>query len=162
MPFPPPKASLADRIDQGRGVVPADLVLKGGRVLDLITGDLVETDVAICGDTIVGTYDRYDGVVEIDGKAVADPARVTVDFAPEGRLAGIAACNRYFGSYALSGEGLRLSPLGATKMACEPGAMEEERRFIEAAGRIDGFAIAADASLQLRAGGRVVMRGRRP
>ena len=101
-------------------------------------------------------------VVEIDGKAVADPARVTVDFAPEGRLAGIAACNRYFGSYALSGEGLRLSPLGATKMACEPGAMEEERRFIEAAGRIDGFAIAADASLQLRAGGRVVMRGRRP
>ena len=101
-------------------------------------------------------------VVEIDGKAVADPARVTVDFAPEGRLAGMAACNRYFGSYALSGEGLRLSPLGATKMACEPGAMEEERRFIEAAGRIDGFAIAADASLQLLAGGRVVMRARRP
>ena len=101
-------------------------------------------------------------VVEIDGKAVADPARVTVDFAPEGRLAGMAACNRYFGSYALSGEGLRLSPLGATKMACEPGAMEEERRFIEAVGRIDGFAIAADASLQLLAGGRVVMRARRP
>jgi heat shock protein HslJ/membrane-bound inhibitor of C-type lysozyme len=101
-------------------------------------------------------------VVEIDGKAVADPARVTLDFAAAGRLAGIAACNRYFGSYALSGEGLRLSPLGATKMACEPGAMDEERRFIEAAGRVDGFAIAADGSLQLLAGGRVVMRGRRP
>jgi adenine deaminase len=38
----------------GRGEVPADLVLRGGRVFDLITGDLVETDVAICGDTIVG------------------------------------------------------------------------------------------------------------
>jgi adenine deaminase len=25
-----PKAPLADRIDQGRGIVPADLVLKGG------------------------------------------------------------------------------------------------------------------------------------
>lgn len=100
-------------------------------------------------------------VVEIEGKAVADPARVTLDFAAAGRLAGIAACNRYFGSYALSAEGLRLSPLGATKMACEPGAMDEERRFIEAAGRVDGFAIAADGSLQLLAGGRVVMRGRR-
>lgn len=61
-----PKAPLADRIDQGRGIAPADLVLKGGRVFDLITGDLVETDVAICGDTIVGVFGTYDGVREID------------------------------------------------------------------------------------------------
>lgn len=61
-----PKAPLADRIDQGRGVAPADLVLKGGRVFDLITGDLVETDVAICGDTIVGVFGSYDGMREID------------------------------------------------------------------------------------------------
>ena len=61
-----PKAPLADRIDQGRGVTPADLVLKGGRVFDLITGDLVETDVAICGDTIVGVFGSYQGRREID------------------------------------------------------------------------------------------------
>ena len=61
-----PKAPLADRIDQGRGLVPADLVLKGGRVFDLITGDLVETDVAICGDTIVGVFGKYAGRREID------------------------------------------------------------------------------------------------
>ena len=61
-----PKAPLADRIDQGRGLKPADLVLKGGRVFDLITGDLVETDVAICGDTIVGVFGNYAGRREID------------------------------------------------------------------------------------------------
>jgi adenine deaminase len=61
-----PKAPLSDRIDQGRGLVPADLVLKGGRVFDLITGDLVETDVAICGDTIVGVFGSYTGKREID------------------------------------------------------------------------------------------------
>ena len=61
-----PKAPLADRIDQGRGVRPADLVLKGGRVFDLITGELVETDVAICGDTIVGVFGEYSGCHEID------------------------------------------------------------------------------------------------
>lgn len=61
-----PKAPLTDRIDQGRGVAPADLVLKGGRVFDLITGDLVETDVAICGDTIVGVFGSYQGKREID------------------------------------------------------------------------------------------------
>ena len=61
-----PKSALADRIDQGRGVVPADLVLKGGRVFDLITGDLVPSDVAICGDTIVGVFGSYQGRREID------------------------------------------------------------------------------------------------
>jgi adenine deaminase len=61
-----PKAPLSERIDQGRGLVPADLVLKGGRVFDLITGDLVETDVAICGDTIVGVFGTYSGRREID------------------------------------------------------------------------------------------------
>lgn len=62
----PPKAPLADRIAQGRGETPADLVLKGGRVFDLITGDLVETDVALCGDTIVGVFGTYSGAREID------------------------------------------------------------------------------------------------
>ena len=61
-----PKAPLANRIDQGRGLVPADLVLKGGRVFDLITGELVETDVAICGDTVVGVFGDYRGKREID------------------------------------------------------------------------------------------------
>ena len=61
-----PVSQLADLIDQGRGVTPADLVLKGGRVFDLITGDLVDTDVAICGDTIAGTFARYEGRKEID------------------------------------------------------------------------------------------------
>ena len=60
------KPPLADVIDQGRGVTPADLVLRGGRVFDLITGELVPGDVAICGDTIVGVFDHYDGARSID------------------------------------------------------------------------------------------------
>ena len=61
-----PKAPIGDRIDQGRGLVPADIVLKGGRVFDLITGELVPSDVAICGDCIVGVFGTYTGVREID------------------------------------------------------------------------------------------------
>ena len=61
-----PKAPLGDRIDQGRGLVPADIVLKGGRVFDLITGELVPSDVAIWGDCIVGVFGTYTGVREID------------------------------------------------------------------------------------------------
>ena len=60
------KAPLADRIDQGRGILPAELVLKGARVFDLITGELVQTDVAICCDTIVGVFGDYHGAQELD------------------------------------------------------------------------------------------------
>lgn len=59
-------ASLPDLIDQGTGRVPADLVLKNGRFFDLVTGDLVSSDIAICGDRIVGTCGRYAGREEID------------------------------------------------------------------------------------------------
>lgn len=64
------RTALSDRIAQGRGAEPADLVLRGGRVLDLITGDLVPTDVAICGDTIVGVFGDYVGkrVIDVTGQ----------------------------------------------------------------------------------------------
>ncbi|MBL9058511.1 MAG: adenine deaminase [Mangrovicoccus sp.] len=62
-------AELERRIAQGRGDEPADLVLKGGRILDLITGDLLDGDVAICGDTIIGICADYEGrrVIDVAG-----------------------------------------------------------------------------------------------
>ena len=59
-------AYLARAIEQGRGLSEADIVLKGGRIFDLVTGALEKSDVAICNDRIVGTYGDYRGAVEID------------------------------------------------------------------------------------------------
>ncbi|MGN7293171.1 adenine deaminase [Rhizobium sp. SAFR-030] len=63
---------LESRIDQGTGRKPADIVLRGGRFFDLVTGELVASDIAICGDTIVGTCEAYDGaeVIDITGRIV--------------------------------------------------------------------------------------------
>lgn len=63
---------LKARIEQGKGDVPADLVLKGGRFFDLVSGELIASDIAICGDAIVGTFGTYVGQREIDisGKIV--------------------------------------------------------------------------------------------
>ena len=65
-------AYLSRAIEQGRGLEAADLVLKGGRIFDLVSGELVKSDVAICGDRIVGTMSDYRGAREIDvaGKIV--------------------------------------------------------------------------------------------
>ena len=59
-------AELEQRIAQGRGEQPADLVLRGGRVFDLVTGETVAGDVAICGDTIVGIGAGYEGARVLD------------------------------------------------------------------------------------------------
>ncbi|MDP2800387.1 MAG: adenine deaminase [Phreatobacter sp.] len=59
---------IARRIGQGRGAGEADLVVKNVRLFDLVTGNLFVTDIAICGDTIVGTYGGYRGAREIDGR----------------------------------------------------------------------------------------------
>lgn len=103
------KASLEGRIDQGRGLVPADLVLKGGRVFDLITGELVETDVAICGDTIVGVFGAYSGVREIDVSGrVLVPGFIDTHLHVESSLVTLHEFDRC------------VTPRGVTTAICDP------------------------------------------
>ncbi len=59
--------TLARRIAQARGREPADLVIRDVQLLDLVTGALVPSDIAIAGDTVVGTYGRYEGRRVLDG-----------------------------------------------------------------------------------------------
>lgn len=63
-------ATLSRRIAQGRGDEPADLVIRGARLLDLVTGALVESDIALCGDVVVGTHGRYQGRREHDARGL--------------------------------------------------------------------------------------------
>ncbi|GAB1380786.1 adenine deaminase [Pararhodobacter aggregans] len=58
--------TLETRIAQGRGDEPADLVLKGGVVWDMVTGAKIPGDVAICGDRFVGIGAEYAGKREVD------------------------------------------------------------------------------------------------
>ncbi|MCJ2093534.1 adenine deaminase [Methylobacterium sp. J-072] len=78
---------LRRAIDQGQGRTEADLVLKGGRFLDLVTGNLVASDIAICGDRIVGTFGSYRGRREVDvsGKVVV-PGFIDTHFHVESSL----------------------------------------------------------------------------
>lgn len=59
---------VARAISQGAAREPADIVLKGGRFFDLVTGELIDSDIAICGDKIVGTCGTYHGKTEIDAR----------------------------------------------------------------------------------------------
>jgi len=58
---------LARCIAAGAGREPADLVVKDIAILDVITGSVERSDVAIVGDRIVGTQAAYEGRETIDG-----------------------------------------------------------------------------------------------
>ncbi|MFM8322209.1 MAG: META domain-containing protein [Chloroflexota bacterium] len=50
---------------------------------------------------------------------------VTAQFGPDGALNGFGGCNTFFGSYELTGDTIKIGPLGSTMMACEQGMNQE-------------------------------------
>ena len=58
-------AGLKRLIGVARGVAPADLVLKNARVVNVLSGEILEADVAVCDGLIAGVG-RYDGPVVKD------------------------------------------------------------------------------------------------
>ncbi|MGH2683483.1 MAG: adenine deaminase [Actinomycetota bacterium] len=63
---PPFRQKLRRRLAVSRGDEPADLVIRGGRVLSVFTGELLEADVAVAGEHVAGVG-RYD-----DGRQTVD------------------------------------------------------------------------------------------
>jgi heat shock protein HslJ len=63
-------------------------------------------------------------------------------------VSGSTGCNRFSGSYELDGEALRFGPVAATRMACESGARELERAFVDMLAEVAGWR-ASDDRLEL-------------
>ena len=63
-----PQELLTRMIKAGAGDIPADVVIKNVRLLDVISGSVTHTDIAIVADRIVGTYGYYNGEVLIEGE----------------------------------------------------------------------------------------------
>ena len=59
--------TLTRMIMAGQGKIAADLVIKNVRMLDVVTGAVTQTDIAIVDDRIVGTHAEYEGKAVIDG-----------------------------------------------------------------------------------------------
>ena len=100
---------LSDKIAQGRGDAPADVILRGGRLFDVITGAFLEGDVAICGDTIVGTCDTYEGdkVIDVSGLTLV-PGFIDTHLHIESSLVTPFEFDRL------------VTPLGVTTAICDP------------------------------------------
>ena len=90
-------------------------------------------------------------VTSIDGAPPIADTEPTLAFAEDGQLSGAASCNRFFGGYTLTGEGLGIGALGTSMMACEEPVMAQERAVTEILEGVTNFAIEEDGSLVLTA-----------
>ncbi|MCU0945191.1 MAG: adenine deaminase [Rubritepida sp.] len=107
-----PQDRIARRIAQGQGLEPAELVIADVRLLDLVTGELVPTDIAICGDTIIGTHARYEGARVVAGRGrIAVPGFIDTHCHVESSLVAPFEFER------------GVLPRGTTTAICDPHEM---------------------------------------
>ncbi len=96
-------------IDQALGRLPADLVIKNTRFLNVVTGEIAAGDIAICGDRIIGTYETYSGAREVDGRGlIAVPGFIDTHVHCESTLVSPAQFDQC------------VLPRGTTTAICDP------------------------------------------
>jgi adenine deaminase len=63
---------LSQLVARARGDEPADLLLRGGQLVNVLSGDVHPADVAVVGETVVGVGGGYEAreVVDVDGQFV--------------------------------------------------------------------------------------------
>ena len=87
-------------------------------------------------------------LADLGGRAVADGVEATLRF--DGRtVLGLGGCNRFTGSFDLTGETLAFGPVAATMKACPGPQMATERSLFEAFAATRGFDIGAEGALIL-------------
>lgn len=110
-----------------------------------------------CGGETMAVIGGGWRVIRIGGTMLPAGVTATIEFGTDGRVSGKSGCNRFTGTYTLTGEGLAFGPLALTRMACPPPRMQAERRFADAMARVTRVTPGENAQLRLMAGDDEVM-----
>lgn len=89
-------------------------------------------------------------IEDIAGGGVIDNSHASLQFLPDGRLAGNASCNRLIGSYTDKGDTLSVKLAGTTMMACPEVLMNQERRLLDILPLINRYDIDDNGTLVLK------------
>ena len=134
MACPPDIMKLADAFM--RAMSSARSYRIGGKQLDLLAADgTVLATFAAQSQSLAGTSWRATGINNGKGGVVSLVAAtsVTMNFAPDGKIAGSAGCNNYTSTFTQDGAKLTFTAAAATHRMCfASGVMEQEQAFLKA------------------------------
>lgn len=88
-------------------------------------------------------------VTEIQGSPTVAGTEAEIGFSQDSGVFGSGGCNRLSGAYELTGEGVSLGPIAATRMACPGEIMSQEQRLITALESVFAFDIGEAGDLIL-------------
>jgi heat shock protein HslJ len=84
-------------------------------------------------------------LTELMGKPPVTGTGISAQFTADGKVSGSAGCNRYNGTYTVSGSNITFSsPMATTMMMCEQAAMDQESAYLKALGEAKTFAVKGD------------------
>ena len=95
---------------------------------------------------------------DIDGRGVMDTLQSQLRVVSATEVAGLAGCNQYTGTLAVTDRGFRIGPLASTRKMCPPAIMDQEQRFLRALESVQHartqngllYLLDADGSVRLR------------
>jgi len=92
-------------------------------------------------------------LTELSGQPLVADSGITATFSADGSVGGSAGCNRYNGTYTVSGNSISFSGnMAMTMMMCEQAIMDQESAYIDALGQVKTYSISGD-QLELKDGG---------
>ena len=84
-------------------------------------------------------------LTELKGTPPAAGVGISAQFSSDGKVSGSAGCNRYNGTYTVSGNSITFSsPMATTMMMCEQAVMDQESAYLQALGEAKTFAVNGD------------------
>lgn len=92
-------------------------------------------------DHLYNLYQKWD-LTTLNGDSLSgeDQHPVFIQFQEkENQVMGSGGCNRFFGSFTVSGNNLKFSPLGSTRMACDEATNKIENAFFTALQSVTGY-----------------------
>ncbi len=92
-------------------------------------------------------------LASLAGKAPLKGTELTSEFTAKRRVSGSAGCNRYTGSYKVSGSTIRILPLATTQMACAPPIQRQETAFLRTLSGARRFVVSGGTLTLKSAGG---------
>ena len=75
------------------------------------------------------------------GKPPVSGTELTIEFTAKRRASGSAGCNRYTGTYKVSGSAIRISRMATTQRACAEPIERQETAFLNALSRARSFVV---------------------